>query len=356
MTAGRRQLPDRRLYPAYWAFSCRNLALSLEALGDWERVKELHQEARQTGASESDAVYMQIEWEGTFACACGDLGTAVQRLGDLRALAIHDTWYLWVLRTTHLEAQIAIGRGDHPAARDLLLPLMSPAHASYLGEYWPAALTAATVQADRYSAHSGTDPEDLEALRTITELVEQLPRVGSYNAARYRHATAALAQAQGTDTPEMWEEVAAAWRTLEHKPLLGWALLRLAHADAQSGDKTAAADPLAEAWEIAQRLGATPLSERVTGLAQRAHLRFSPTSSPDTSATGSLARLTNRELEVLKHVALGETNDEIGTALFISPKTVSVHVSNILAKLEVTSRTKATAIAYEHGLLSDAPD
>ena len=63
-----------------------------------------------------------------------------------------------------------------------------------------------------------------------------------------------------------------------------------------------------------------------------------------------LARLTDRELEVLEHIAAGETNDELAAALFISPKTVSVHVSHILAKLEVTTRAKATAIAYQEGL------
>ena len=57
-------------------------------------------------------------------------------------------------------------------------------------------------------------------------------------------------------------------------------------------------------------------------------------------------------LEVLRHIALGESNDEIAKALYISPKTASVHVSRILAKLDVTSRAKATALAYEHGLLS----
>jgi DNA-binding NarL/FixJ family response regulator len=60
--------------------------------------------------------------------------------------------------------------------------------------------------------------------------------------------------------------------------------------------------------------------------------------------------LTDREREVLAMVALGRTNPEIAKALFISPKTASVHVSNILAKLQVSSRVEAATMAHRLGL------
>ncbi|MCL8253099.1 response regulator transcription factor, partial [Aeromicrobium fastidiosum] len=63
--------------------------------------------------------------------------------------------------------------------------------------------------------------------------------------------------------------------------------------------------------------------------------------------------LTPREREVLQQVAAGRSNGEIGTRLFISTKTVSVHVSNILAKLGAAGRTEAAAIARRRGLLDD---
>jgi DNA-binding NarL/FixJ family response regulator len=72
--------------------------------------------------------------------------------------------------------------------------------------------------------------------------------------------------------------------------------------------------------------------------------------SPAEPASGGL---TAREREVLKLVAEGRNNKEIAAALFISPKTASVHVSNILAKLGVTSRTQAAAKAHTDGLLTD---
>ena len=65
---------------------------------------------------------------------------------------------------------------------------------------------------------------------------------------------------------------------------------------------------------------------------------------------GPLAALTAREVEVLRLLAAGDSNREIGTALFIAPKTASVHVSNILGKLGASSRTEAAAIAHSNGL------
>ncbi|MDV7223012.1 helix-turn-helix domain-containing protein, partial [Streptomyces prunicolor] len=62
--------------------------------------------------------------------------------------------------------------------------------------------------------------------------------------------------------------------------------------------------------------------------------------------------LTAREREVLRLLALGRSNRQIGEELFITGKTASVHVSNILAKLGAASRTEAVAIAYRQGLIT----
>jgi DNA-binding NarL/FixJ family response regulator len=65
--------------------------------------------------------------------------------------------------------------------------------------------------------------------------------------------------------------------------------------------------------------------------------------------------LTPRELEVLRLVATGMTNQEVAGELGVAVKTVDRHVANILAKLGVPTRTAATAFAYEHGLLRTPP-
>jgi DNA-binding CsgD family transcriptional regulator len=102
-------------------------------------------------------------------------------------------------------------------------------------------------------------------------------------------------------------------------------------------------------------LGAGPLRREIELLAQRGHLHLEEwvdtTATPKAppSAATSLG-LTRREAEVLALVAEGQTNRQIGQALFITPKTASVHVSRILAKLGVAGRGEAAAIAHRLGL------
>ena len=93
---------------------------------------------------------------------------------------------------------------------------------------------------------------------------------------------------------------------------------------------------LRRAAPIAQRLGAAPLAVRIADLTRRA------ATDGDTDDPG----LTSRELEVLRLVAAGQSNREIAAALVISPKTASVHVSNILAKLGAATRTEAAVRAH----------
>ncbi len=98
---------------------------------------------------------------------------------------------------------------------------------------------------------------------------------------------------------------------------------------------------LRRAAPIAQRLGAGPLAAQIADLMRRAG------SDGDADDPG----LTSRELEVLRLVAAGQSNREIAAALVISPKTASVHVSNILGKLGAATRTEAAVKAHELGLL-----
>jgi DNA-binding NarL/FixJ family response regulator len=65
--------------------------------------------------------------------------------------------------------------------------------------------------------------------------------------------------------------------------------------------------------------------------------------------------LTDRELDVLRLLGQGKTNPEIAAALFISPRTVGVHVTHILRKLDATTRVQAATIAERAGLLSAEP-
>src|SRR5215211_5690324 len=129
--------------------------------------------------------------------------------------------------------------------------------------------------------------------------------------------------------------------------LAPYAGLRLAQHLVVSRERAEAREVLTSAAKLAARLGAGLLTSRLTALAQRAGLS---TESPSTDGN-PLAGLTAREVEVLQLVAEGKSNGEIGAALFISTKTASVHVSNILAKLGVSTRGEAAAIAHRRGLV-----
>jgi DNA-binding CsgD family transcriptional regulator len=111
-------------------------------------------------------------------------------------------------------------------------------------------------------------------------------------------------------------------------------------------DHPSAERELANARVAFEGLGAHPDLERLQSLRARAGVDLDTSSAP-TDDSG----LSPRELEVLAHVARGETNAEIAVALTISPHTVGRHLENIFAKVGVSGRAAATAFAYEHDLL-----
>ena len=148
--------------------------------------------------------------------------------------------------------------------------------------------------------------------------------------------------------PPAQQELVEAWREVEREfeafgaPYeLATVRATLAEILTATGDAAGAAAATEAALEVAERLGARPLLRRL-GRA---------TGAPATRTAGARVSLTPRESEILALVAQGRTNGEIGRQLFISTKTVSVHVSNILGKLGASGRTEAAAIARRDGLL-----
>jgi DNA-binding CsgD family transcriptional regulator len=163
------------------------------------------------------------------------------------------------------------------------------------------------------------------------------------------------ASADGADLQSAWDAAAQAWERLGQSYELARALLHGAEAAMDLGDRDDAAERLARAAALAGQLGARPLGEQIGSLARRARLGLpSVPSRPADDQPAVLRGLTAREAEVLRLVAAGHSNRDIAAELFISAKTVSVHVSNILAKLDATSRTEAAAIAHRAGLADDS--
>ncbi|WP_188191380.1 helix-turn-helix transcriptional regulator [Nonomuraea sp. SYSU D8015] len=120
---------------------------------------------------------------------------------------------------------------------------------------------------------------------------------------------------------------------------------RLAEALLAAGEREAAQAEWELARETAGKLRATPLENALLEFGRRARFGIA-------GGQGGDGGLTAREVEVLRLVAEGLTNREVAERLFIAQKTVSVHVSNILAKLEVSTRTQAAAAARRRGLLT----
>jgi DNA-binding NarL/FixJ family response regulator len=128
---------------------------------------------------------------------------------------------------------------------------------------------------------------------------------------------------------------------------------REAEAAVESGDRTAAEDPARAALQTAEQLGSRWLREEVEGLVRRGRLALpevEPLPAEALATTGDGEEtpfgLTPRELQVLALIAEGATNRQIGASLFMAEKTASVHVSRILSKLGVRSRTQAAAVAH----------
>ena len=170
---------------------------------------------------------------------------------------------------------------------------------------------------------------------------------------------AELARARGRSDPKLWTAAAREWEAITRPFQRAISLWRATEAYIEAGDRNAAGGTAQEALEISRRLGARWLADELSALAQRARLELGEETSERAGRAGADSDgdagedpfgLTERERQVLALVAEGATNRQIGAALFMAEKTASVHVSRILAKLGVRSRTQAAAVAHRHHL------
>jgi DNA-binding CsgD family transcriptional regulator len=166
---------------------------------------------------------------------------------------------------------------------------------------------------------------------------------------------AELGRARGRAEARKWLKAAEAWEELGRPYRAVIARWRAAEAQVESGDRAAAAEAAQLALEAARRLGSRWLIDELTALASRARLDLGAPPMGAAEATSSNDSddpfgLTPRERQVLALIAEGATNRQIGNALYMAEKTASVHVSRILSKLGVKSRTQAAAVAHRQHL------
>jgi DNA-binding CsgD family transcriptional regulator len=200
------------------------------------------------------------------------------------------------------------------------------------------AATAVEAHIAELEGRAGKSAPLVDALRAQA-LAEASRLAGAPDPARWSDAAERLAV-----IPDPYGVAHARWRAAE-----AWLL--------RDGVKADVAAPLQEAAATAVQLGAAPLHRSIEGLARRARVSLD---EPLNAATDRPARretpggLSARELEVLRLIADGRSNGEIGEALFISRKTAGVHVTHILDKLGVSNRVEAAMAAGRLGLLDEA--
>jgi DNA-binding CsgD family transcriptional regulator/tetratricopeptide (TPR) repeat protein len=199
-----------------------------------------------------------------------------------------------------------------------------------------AAVAAAVAEGDRFVEH---------ARQTAHLGVPRTGVLGPEGRAWLARAEAESARLHGNNSPELWAAVVAAF---DYGVVYEQAIARWHYAEALLGvDRREDAErELGAAHAVAQRLGAKPFAEAVTQLARRGRIGLAGVVVRDT-----VDLFTPREASVLRLVAKGQTNRQVGEELYISEKTVSVHLSRVMAKLGASRRAEAVAIAYDRGLL-----
>jgi ATP/maltotriose-dependent transcriptional regulator MalT len=353
----RRRLGDPRFARGTWGFATWILTEDLLALGRWDDAQVEMDAWAATPPAWHDRIVYIARHVGSPACQRGDVATARRWLDAARWPTPDDeaaAWFLGRAQYRHLQAQVALTDGDPMAAREALAALWGRIEAPRVPDAFDHLILAAQAESALAELRGGApDASAYDAIEAIRGTAADTPRLTDLAVTLAAHLDAELAHATAEDDVAMWLDVVRQWHEVGHVPYLAQALVRLAAAYLKDGDRNAASPPLTEALEITSQLGAERLRSEIVELAHRHRLPLAGAATGEgIRGEGRLAGLTDRELEVLRLLALGMSNKEIAGRLFISPKTVSVHVSNILSKLGVASRSKAAAIAYEDGILS----
>jgi DNA-binding CsgD family transcriptional regulator/tetratricopeptide (TPR) repeat protein len=346
-----------------------NQAEPLLRLGQWAEVDRLASEALNAlpeGVFGATLHMLQAE----LAVMRGQYDEAARMLRDARRLVGETNDVQFTQPLHYVGAMISLGRGDLPAARQVIASGLTGLPVSWAARYaWPLVWLGLRIEADE-ATRSRDRREAIPASvaqrsAELAGLAAQLPIPAPPSRGYQALAVAERARADGIDEEAAWAAAVAAWRAAEEPFPLSYALLRQAEAATERGDRDVAAQAVGEAQALAERIGAGPIAAEAGALARRARLgRNRPAAvpaetqvaaaGPGNQAAGAdeLARfgLTEREREVLRLLAAGQSNPEIARALFISAKTASVHVSNILAKLGVSGRVEAAAVAHRLGI------
>jgi ATP/maltotriose-dependent transcriptional regulator MalT len=333
--------------------------ISKYADGDWDGAQAA---SEPPGRQVSDTVLARLTAGGSFVMVGrGRLDEAERTLKELRGHWHRDLEI--VMYSGYCGAALYVWRNDPDHAAgvvdDVLAWLAKAGVDWHLGVIRLAAwgITAQVMLAHR--ARLDRNPVAEQAAITeadrLLDLAEQhaehgVPWTGALGPegrAWLITAKAERTRLTGPGDPDTWQ---AAVDAFSYGDVYLQALSRLHHAEAllpATDGREEAATELAAANQVAARLGALPLAAAIADLARRSRLTVPGLIAP----RDHVDPFTPRERAVLTLVAAGRTNRQVGEELYISEKTVSVHLSRIMAKLGASRRAEAVATAYERGLL-----
>ena len=363
LEAARREGTDGR----YGVHLLEMVLENLIELGAWPEAREVGDQilARLNISFEMVYTHGSLARLNTFLGHTADAEREIAQAAEIPAFGQHRVWQLEdAIFLAYASGRYADGRHDMEAA---LAALPEPERDATL--WWPL-LKAIGGEADRAEAarRRRRDVEADEAVvagrrfaallrRSATSAIEA-DGSGPMARAYLLGVNAEESRLEGRPDPARWAAAVGARSALDQPWELAYA--RYHHAEALLADGAPAGEagvPLREAHSVASALGAAPLRIAVEGLATRARIQLEGAGAPRGAVPGAGTRataLTAREVEVLTLVAAGHTNREIGSRLFISEKTASVHVTHAMEKLGALSRYEAAAAASRLGLLEPA--
>jgi DNA-binding CsgD family transcriptional regulator len=360
---GAEQASAHGLARSFGAYVRLNACSALWTLGRWQELEENLQEIEGVVAVGVD-MWSESEARTRLLAARGDFEGARKELDGMRETLGADADPPMLLNVERLEVALLLWSGDFDDAIDRALEATS----------WPIDVTslcadsgivlvlyglAAAAELAERARERGDQAEEARARAAATTLATRfeqwvdearwggaLPgQHDSFVAQVYAEA----ARAEGSDAASSWATLAESWDRFGERPRVAYARLREAEAHVRKGDRTAATVAARAAFTAANEMGWAWVRDGVASLARRARLDLGADATREPSPAERFG-LTVRELEVLHLVAEGKTNRQIAERLYISAKTASVHVSNILAKLHVANRSEAGAEARRLGL------
>jgi DNA-binding CsgD family transcriptional regulator/tetratricopeptide (TPR) repeat protein len=355
-------------------FLTATAARALFGLGRWDDAEVLLGRAADRVAPELAATWVYIHTaRGQLDLARGRAAAAAEHLAvarDAYAQTVTQPWFATPLFVATAELAVLEGRlpdADAAVAEGLRVAGADPGYAAPL---YALGLRAAADRAELARARRD-DEEVLEARRAADTLAGELRArlspegVDGAVPTPRTEAQAVLCQAElarldGRTDPDLWEAAAKAWERLGEPYPTAYARWRQAEALLLGGLGREQVEPsLRAAHQTTVELGAAPLRAEIEALARRGRLELGSEAAATAAAKPSSPLdplgLTAREQEVLALVAIGRTNAQIAETLFISPKTATVHVSNILTKLGVRNRVEAATIAHRLRIVQPEP-